>query len=131
MNFKNAPESLFEDIDVIVSDVSFISLKHIIDRISAIENDFELVFLIKPQFECGKEIADKYKGLVMNREVHEDVLIEISNYFKSYDYDLIDLDVSKIQGKSGNIEYLGHFKRNYGSVEVNIGEILDRAFPDF
>ena len=131
LNFKNAPESLFENIDIIVSDVSFISLKHIIDRISAIENDFELVFLIKPQFECGKEIADKYKGLVMDREVHEDVLIDIRNYFKSYGYDLIDLDVSKIQGKSGNIEYLGHFKRNYGSVEINIDEILDRAFPDF
>ena len=130
LNFKSAPDSLFEKIDIIVSDVSFISLKHIIDRISAIENEFELVFLIKPQFECGKEIASRYKGLILDREVHKDVLIDIVDYFKSYDYELIGLDVSKIHGKSGNIEYLGHFKRNAEPIEISVDEILDKAFPD-
>ena len=128
LNFKNAPSSLFDDIDIIVSDVSFISLKHIIDRIAIVDKDFELVFLIKPQFECGKEIAKKYKGLILDREVHKDVIADIISYFKSYDYALIDLDVSKIQGKSGNIEYLGHFKRAVESTPINIDDILDKAF---
>lgn len=104
MNFKDALSQLFEGIDIIVSDVSFISLKHIIDRISLEDEDFELVFLIKPQFECGKEIAHKFKGVIDDRSVHEDVIWDIRDYFTTKRYHMIDLDVSKMPGKSGNIE---------------------------
>ena len=128
LNFKNAPSNLFENIDIIVSDVSFISLKHIIDRISLEDNDFELVFLIKPQFECGKEIAVKFKGIINDKEVHKDVILDIITYFKKYAYNIIDLDVSKIQGKNGNIEYLAHFKRNDESCEISIDDVVDKAF---
>lgn len=130
MNFKNAPSSLFKDIDIIVSDVSFISLKHIIDRIAQEDEDFELVFLIKPQFECGKEIADKFKGIITDKEVHKNVILDIIDYFKRKGYNLIGLDVSKIQGKSGNIEYLGHFKTNEKAREIDIDEVIDRAFKN-
>ena len=112
LNFKNAPSNLFDGIDIIVSDVSFISLKHIIDRISLEDEDFELVFLIKPQFECGKEIA----------------ILDIIAYFKKYGYNIIDLDVSKIQGKSGNIEYLAHFKRTEDATNIDIETIVNKAF---
>lgn len=125
MNFKDATSALFEDIDMIVSDVSFISLKHIIDRISLEDGDFELVFLIKPQFECGKEIAHKYKGIITDRKVHEDVILEIINYFKIKGFNIIDLDVSKMPGKSGNIEYVSHFKRNIKESKIDIGKIVE------
>ena len=128
LNFKNAPSSLFEGIDIIVSDVSFISLKHIIDRISLEKQDFELVFLIKPQFECGKELAKKYKGIISDKEVHKDVILDIISYFKGYDYNIINLDVSKIQGKSGNIEYLAHFKRNEESSDISVDDTVEKAF---
>ena len=128
LNFKNAPSNLFENIDIIVSDVSFISLKHIIDRIALEEDDFELVFLIKPQFECGKEIADKFKGIINDEEVHKDVIFDIISYFKNYDYNIINLDVSKIQGKSGNIEYLAHFKRTEEAAKIDIETIVNNAF---
>ena len=128
LNFKNAPSKLFEKIDIIVSDVSFISLKHIIDRIALEENDFELVFLIKPQFECGKEIADKFKGIINDEEVHKDVILDIISYFKKYGYNIIDLDVSKIQGKNGNIEYLAHFKRTEEAAKIDIETIVNNAF---
>ena len=128
LNFKNAPSSLFEGIDIIVSDVSFISLKHIIDRISLEKQDFELVFLIKPQFECGKELAKKYKGIISDKEVHKDVILDIISYFKEYDYNIINLDVSKIQGKSGNIEYLAHFKRNEESSDISVDDTVEKAF---
>ncbi len=128
LNFKNAPTELFENIDLIVSDVSFISLKHIIDRISLEDKDFELVFLIKPQFECGKEIADKFKGIINDEEVHKDVILDIITYFKQYRYNIIDLDVSKIQGKSGNIEYLAHFKRTEDATKIDIETIVNKAF---
>ena len=128
LNFKNAPSSLFEGIDIIVSDVSFISLKHIIDRISLEKQDFELVFLIKPQFECGKELAKKYKGIISDKEVHKDVILDIISYFKGYDYNIINLVVSKIQGKSGNIEYLAHFKRNEESSDISVDDTVEKAF---
>lgn len=128
LNFKNAPSYLFDNIDIIVSDVSFISLKHIIDRISLEDEDFELVFLIKPQFECGKEIADKFKGVINDKEVHKDVIVDIISYFKKYDYNIINLDISKIQGKNGNMEYLAHFKRNGKSCEIDVDEVVDKAF---
>ena len=128
LNFKNVPSNLFENIDIIVSDVSFISLKHIIDRISLEDEDFELVFLIKPQFECGKEIADKFKGIINDKEVHKDVILDIITYFKQYGYNIIDLDVSKIQGKSGNIEYLAHFRRTEEAAKIDVETIVNKAF---
>lgn len=128
LNFKNAPSNLFENIDIIVSDVSFISLKHIIDRISLEDKDFELIFLIKPQFECGKEIADKFKGIINDKEVHKDVILDIITYFKKYGYNIIGLDVSKIQGKSGNTEYLAHFKRTEDATKIDIETIVNKAF---
>ena len=105
-----------------------LNLKHIIDRISLEVEDFELVFLIKPQFECGKEIADKYKGIINDKEVHKDVILDIISYFNKYDYSIIGLDVSKIQGKNGNIEYLAHFKRNVESYEIDVDDVVDKAF---
>lgn len=128
LNFKNAPSELFEGIDVIVSDVSFISLKHIIDRISEEDHGYELVFLIKPQFECGKEIADKFKGIIRDKQVHIDVISDIIGYFKSKNYYIADLDVSKIHGKSGNVEYLGHFLKNGEEIQIDVVEVVGRAF---
>ena len=128
LNFKNAPSRLFEEIDMIVSDVSFISLKHIIDRIAEEEMEYELAFLIKPQFECGKEIADRFKGIISDKEVHKEVILDLIKYFKEKSYNIIGLDVSKIHGKNGNIEYLGHFKKNIEEREIDIEEIVDKAF---
>lgn len=128
LNFKNAPSELFEDIDIIVSDVSFISLKHIIDRICEENGDYELVFLIKPQFECGKEIAKKYKGIIKDREVHKDVILDVVDYFKKKGYVILDLDVSKMPGKNGNIEYLAHFMKNVKASKVDVDTVVGKAF---
>ncbi len=128
LNFKNAPSDLFDGIDIMVSDVSFISLTHIIDRISVEDDDYELVFLIKPQFECGKEIADQFKGVIKDKQVHMDVITNVIDYFKKYGYNILDLDVSKVPGKNGNVEYLGHFKRNVNAAEISIEEIVNNVF---
>jgi 23S rRNA (cytidine1920-2'-O)/16S rRNA (cytidine1409-2'-O)-methyltransferase len=77
LNIKDANNVLFNYVDIIVSDVSFISLRHIIDKISSVNKDFELVFLIKPQFECGKEIATKYKGIIKDKDIHYNILKEL------------------------------------------------------
>ena len=90
-----------------------------------------MVFLIKPQFECGKELATRYKGIIKDKEVHKDVILDIIFYFKKYDYDIINLDVSKIQGKNGNIEYLAHFKRGVGSVDIDVDDMVNKAFSEY
>jgi 23S rRNA (cytidine1920-2'-O)/16S rRNA (cytidine1409-2'-O)-methyltransferase len=131
LNFKNASEELFENIDMIISDVSFISLRHIIDRISKDDGDYELVFLIKPQFECGKELARKHKGIIKDRQVHIDVIEDIINYFKTRKYYIAGLNVSGIQGKNGNIEYLGHFIRSDEDAEIDIEKTVNKAFALF
>lgn len=124
MNFKDAPSELFADIDIIVSDVSFISLKHIIDRISIQDDEYELVFLIKPQFECGKELAKKYKGIITDKQIHIHVILDIIDYFKSKGYNIVDLDVSKIEGKSGNIEYMGHFLKCNKQPNIDVVKVV-------
>ena len=124
LNFKDAPSELFRDIDIIVTDVSFISLKHIIDRIAKEENSFELLFLIKPQFECGKELAHKHKGIIRDKQIHIYVITDIIDYFKSKGYAIIGLETSKIEGKNGNVEYLGHFVKDIKETDIDIENVV-------
>ena len=51
--------------------------------------------------------------------------------FSGDDYDIINLDVSKIQGKNGNIEYLAHFKRGVGSVDIDVDDMVNKAFSEY
>ena len=131
LNIKDAKKELFDDIEMIVSDVSFISLKHIIDKIDSINKDFELVFLIKPQFECGKEVATKYKGVIRDKEVHYNILKDLISYFRNKKYYLYNLDVSCIHGGDGNIEYLAYFGRNIERENnINFLEMVNKAFKN-
>lgn len=118
-----------EIIDVVTIDVSFISVTKIINKIEEI-NPKEIVLLIKPQFECGKDIADKYKGIPRNKEVHFDVIEKIINEFKNINYNIQGLTYSPITGGSGNIEYLGYFTKD-NIKEININEIINEAFKNF
>ncbi len=127
LNIKNAPSVLFNDIDIIVSDVSFISLKHVIDRIAKENNSYDLVFLIKPQFECGKDIATRYKGIIRNQEVHINIIEDLVNYFEDKGYYLNGLDVSPIHGGDGNIEYVSYFKKCKNN-KIDIKSIVIKGF---
>ena len=118
-----------EKIDLITIDVSFISVLKIIDKIKEI-NPNEIVLLIKPQFECGKEIADKYKGIPLNKEVHKEVINRVINNFKNNNYMIQDLTYSPVTGGSGNIEYLAYFTKN-NFKEINIQSIVEKSFEYF
>ena len=110
----------FKDIDAIVCDVSFISLKKIIDKIYLENIKVDIICLIKPQFECGKEIADKYKGIILNEDVHINVINSLLNYFNSKGFYVKNLTSSPIRGGDGNIEYLA-----YISNKINQNEKID------
>ena len=128
LNLKDIPSKLFNDIDIIVSDVSFISIKREIDKICDQDKKYDLILLIKPQFECGKDIADKYKGIILDKEVHYNILKDITNYLNDREYYINNICVSPIKGGDGNIEYLIYVRPNSNNKNINYKELIDNAF---
>lgn len=128
-NFRHIDTSIFtDDIDIITVDVSFISLKHILPKIVEIShNSTDIVALVKPQFEAGKENIGK-KGIVKDKQVHLEVLYNLNNYIKINNLNLINIAYSPIKGASGNIEYLTHLKITGSSNEINFKDLVNQAF---
>ncbi|MBO6195700.1 MAG: TlyA family RNA methyltransferase [Bacilli bacterium] len=120
--------NITEEIDTVTIDVSFISVTKIIDKLKEI-NPKEIVLLIKPQFECGKEMSDKYKGIPLNKEVHKEVIEKVINAFKNINYNISGLTYSPITGGSGNIEYLAYFTKD-NKTEIDIEKIINNAFKN-
>lgn len=131
-NFRNINIEEYKNynIDVIVVDVSFISLSYIFENASKIINkDKVMMCLIKPQFETAKKEHNK-NGVVNNSKVHFEVIKNIISYANKYNLHLNKLDFSPIKGdKSGNIEYLGLFTFNKNDVSnENIKGCVGEAF---
>ena len=87
-----------------------------------------LICLVKPQFECGKEIADKYRGVIKNKTVHQQVLQSVLSTFEENGFFVHQITFSPIQGGSGNIEYLVQFKRQPTNFEPPLSELIETAF---
>ena len=116
---------LNDEIDVIVMDISFISIKKVLYKIKELlkDNGFA-IFLIKPQFEAERNEINK--GIVDSLNVHKRVINEVIEEAKINQLFLENLTVSPIRGTKGNIEYLAKFsnKNNFSSTE----EIVNRLF---
>ncbi len=105
------PNSFPEKVDLAVIDVSFISLTKIFHVVlSLLKDTGQVVALIKPQFEAGREHVGK-KGVVRDPAVHVEVLERLSQDLQSEGAGLVKLDFSPITGPEGNIEYLAYFKK--------------------
>ena len=99
-------EIIPEPLDFASADVSFISLKLIFPSLSPLmKPGAKGVFLIKPQFEAGREKVGK-KGVVRDPAVHEEVIASVLGYLKESGLGALGLDHSPIKGPEGNIEYL-------------------------
>ncbi len=106
------PENIGEAVDFASIDVSFISLKKIMPAtINLLGDNGEVVALIKPQFEAGKEKVGK-KGVVRDINVHNEVVKSIVDYLYSQDLNVLSLSYSPIKGPEGNIEYLVYFTKD-------------------
>ncbi len=104
-----SPDDLPERIDFSSIDVSFISLKLILGPVKDVLTDEgEIVSLIKPQFEAGREKVGR-KGVVRDPKVHEEVIESVLEYAGSIGLIPCELTWSPITGPEGNIEYLAHF----------------------
>ena len=105
-------DDIADDLDFASCDVSFISLtKILLPARRLLKDGGEMVCLIKPQFEAGKEKVGK-KGVVREPAVHEEVVHRICDFVDIAGFDILDLDYSPIKGPEGNIEYLIHIRKN-------------------
>lgn len=105
------PENLQGPADFSSIDVSFISLtKVLLPVYNLLTENGEVVCLIKPQFEAGREKVGK-KGVVRDPKVHEEVIEKVVEYAKSIGFAVRHLEFSPIKGPEGNIEYLLHIKK--------------------
>ncbi len=99
-------DSLGELVGLVVVDVSFISLRHILPRVKGwLLPNADLVVLVKPQFEAGKSDVGK-GGIVRDPAVHRRVLLETAQHALTQDFAVLDLMRSPITGQKGNVEFL-------------------------
>lgn len=105
-------DDIQDDLDFASCDVSFISLtKILIPARKLLKDGAQMVCLIKPQFEAGRDKVGK-KGVVREPKVHEEVVHRIVDYVDIIGFEVLHLDFSPIKGPEGNIEYLIHIRKN-------------------
>lgn len=127
----------FEKIDFISVDVSFISLTQVLDKAYKLLNtQGEMVTLIKPQFEAGKEYINK-NGVVKDKKTHEKVIEKVILFANSLQFEILGLEYSPIKGPAGNIEYLLYLKKKNKkeSLEIfsrreQIKQIVEKAHKE-
>ncbi len=113
-------------------DVSFISLSKVLEPVKELlTDDAQVVCLIKPQFEAGREKVGK-KGVVREKDTHLEVIEKVMVFAQSIDFGIQNLEFSPIKGPEGNIEYLLHLQNHpeqYGQTkgEVNLLEVVEEA----
>lgn len=110
-NFKDViPSYFYEPIEFICCDVSFISIKQIIRKIFELDfHNIEAIFLLKPQFEIGKEEIDKTHGVVKDPRLHKKVIDDIKEFCKNNNVEFMGICNSPITGaKLNNNEFLIH-----------------------
>ena len=102
------PEDIGCAIDFVSIDVSFISLTKVLVPVKELMAERgQIVCLIKPQFEAGREKVGK-KGVVREKETHMEVVRMVMEFALSIGFGVLGLAFSPIKGPEGNIEYLGH-----------------------
>ena len=115
------PEEIPERVQFVSIDVSFISLTKVLGPVQALmEPEGDVVCLIKPQFEAGREKVGK-KGVVRDPAVHLEVIQMVASFAGSIGLEALHLDFSPIKGPEGNIEYLLHLKNHPGGFYDNSG----------
>ena len=101
-------------IDIIVCDVSFISVVTILEKLKDLiklnpnkfSKDPDMIFLLKPQFEAGKEIMDKCQGVIKDEKIREQVSTKTVGKIEDLGYKILKQVESPIKGAKGNVEYL-------------------------
>lgn len=120
------PEDIGEKADFASIDVSFISLTKVLPvAFELTKESGEVVCLIKPQFEAGREQVGK-KGVVRDSEVHKEVINKVINFSKEIGFKIKDLSFSPIKGPEGNIEFLLYLSKTEEK-EIFIDKVVEQT----
>ena len=123
------PEQLGEPLDLSVIDVSFISLRIVLPVIKTFLKPVsgQVLCLIKPQFEAGKEKVGK-KGVVRDPAVHQEVLDDFVALTKEVGFTILGLTFSPVKGPEGNIEFLAHLTlSDRPGIEPDTSKVVENA----
>ena len=124
------PEDIDDALDFASVDVSFISLTKVLGPARALlKDDGQMVCLIKPQFEAGREKVGK-KGVVRDKAVHEEVINKVIDFALEIGFSIHNLEYSPIKGPEGNIEYLVYIEKNNEAVKeesVDVHAVVEAA----
>jgi 23S rRNA (cytidine1920-2'-O)/16S rRNA (cytidine1409-2'-O)-methyltransferase len=122
-------DSLPEPADLATCDVSYIGLEIVTPAaLRLTTQDAFYVFLIKPQFEAGREQVGK-GGVVRDPQVHRDVIMRLGRFWESLGLQVSGLARSPITGPAGNFEYLAYLRRS-GAPTLDLGEEVERVVGD-
>ena len=121
-------EQIPEMLDIAVMDLSFISIKLVLPAVcSVLKDGAELVCLIKPQFEAGKDEVGK-KGVVRDKAVHLSVIESILSFAPTIGMTVMGLDFSPIKGPEGNREYLCYMKKgSFEAPEIDAKAVVEAS----
>ena len=124
-------DDIADDIELSSIDVSFISLSKVLPALkSLLSENAEVVALIKPQFEAGREKVGK-KGVVRDKNVHIEVIEAVLSYVKDNSLSICGLTYSPVKGPEGNIEYLCYMKNNLDpDAEIDIKAVVEAAHSE-
>lgn len=96
--------------DIVVSDVAFISLLHILDDVQRLATK-DIILLFKPQFEVGREAKRDSNGVVLDESAISDAMQKFENECKNKGWKLMRKSPSKLTGKEGNLEYCYYYEK--------------------
>lgn len=118
--------------DLVVADLSFISLRTVADDICALAaRDADLVMLVKPQFEAGRAEASRTRGVITDPEIWRRVLHEVHDTFAQRGATIMGAMTSPLQGADGNVEFLVHLRATGAAAgsdqTIEPVEVLDAA----
>ena len=121
------PEQLGEPLDLSVIDVSFISLKIVLPVVKTfLKPSGQVLCLIKPQFEAGKDKVGK-KGVVREPAVHKEVLDMFVALADELEFNILGLTFSPVKGPEGNIEFLAHLSLDKPGIRPDTALVVSQA----
>lgn len=130
-NIRNVtPQDIADALDFVSIDVAFISLEKVLPVVyDLLKDSGEVVALIKPQFEAGREHVGKH-GVVRDKKIHAAVIERVLNFAASVGFNVQGLDFSPIKGPEGNIEYLAHLSKDDSAAAVEIESVVSAAHEE-